>query len=118
MHVNAKRQAIRQALSLAASESRIKVVETVETKGTVKPLVDFLNKIEATGKVLLVVSQKDELVERATRNLQNVKAVHASYLNVYDLLNADTIVVSQKSLDIINEWLGKTAKAAPAKEEK
>ncbi|HJP96197.1 MAG TPA: 50S ribosomal protein L4 [Candidatus Saccharimonadales bacterium] len=106
MHVNAKRQAIRQALSLAASEDRIKVVETFETKGAVKPVVEFLNKIEATGKVLLVVSQKDELVERATRNLQNVKPVHASYLNVYDLMNADTVVISQKSLDIINEWLG------------
>lgn len=118
IHVNAKRQAIRQALSIAASENHIKVVETFETKGTVKPVVELLNKIEATGNVLLVVSQKDELVERATRNLQNVKAVHASYLNVYDVLNADTVVISQKSLEIINEWLGKAAKAAPAKEEK
>lgn len=107
MHVAAKRQAIRQALSLAAAEGHIKVVETIETKeGKVKTVLNLLNKIEAKGNVLLVASLKDDLLERATRNLQNVKAVHASYLNVYDLLNADTVVISQKSLDIINEWLG------------
>lgn len=107
MHVAAKRQAIRQALSLAAAEGHIKVVETIETKeGKVKTVLNLLNKIEAKGNVLLVSSLKDDLLERATRNLQNVKAVHASYLNVYDLLNADTVVISQKSLDIINEWLG------------
>lgn len=119
MHVNAKRQAIRQALSIAAEEGRIKIVETIETKdGKVKPVIELLNKIEAKGKVLMVVSLKDDLLDRATRNLQNLKTVHASYLNVYDLLNADVVVMSKKSLEIINEWLGKAADAAPAKEEK
>lgn len=117
IHVNAKRQAIRQALSLAASESRIKVIETFEAKtGKVSDTAKFLSKVEATGSVLIVVSEKDALVERATRNLPKVKAVQARYLNVYDILNADTIVISQKSLDIVTEWLGQ-AKAAK-KEEK
>jgi large subunit ribosomal protein L4 len=119
MHVGAKRQAIRQALSIAADEGRIKVVEAIETKdGKVKPVIELLNKIEAKGNVLLVVDLKDDMLERATRNLQNLKTVHASYLNVYDLINADAVVVSKKSLEIINEWLGKAAPAAPAKEEK
>ncbi len=106
---NAKRQAIRQALSLAAAEGRIKVVETIECKeGTVKPIVNLLAKIEATGNVLLVASLKDDKFERATRNLQGVKGVQAMYLNVYDIMNADVIVISQKSLEMINEWLGGT----------
>lgn len=103
----AKRLAIRQALSLAASEGRIKVVESFETKeGKVADTLKLLKKIDATGSVLLVVDLKDELVERATRNVQNVKAVSANYLNVYDLLNSDTVVISAKSLEVINEWLG------------
>lgn len=105
--VGAKRQAIRQALSLAASEGRIKVVETIDCKdGKVKPVLNLLSKIEAKGNTLIVVDLKDELVVRATRNLPKVKAVQALYVNVYDVMNADTIVISQKSLDIINEWLG------------
>ncbi len=107
MQTGAKRLAIRQALSL--KNDAIKVIETFECKeGTVKPTLKLLDKIEAKGNIIIVVSQKDELVERATRNLPTVKAVQARYLNVYDLLNADTIVISQKSLDIIHEWLGET----------
>jgi large subunit ribosomal protein L4 len=109
---NSKRQAIRQALSLAASEGRIKVVEEFATKGKVAETDKFLTKIEAKGSVLLVVSVKDEVVERATRNLRNVKAVSATYLNVYDLLNSDSIVIAQPALEAVNEWLGKTAKPA------
>lgn len=121
MHTDAKRQAIRQALSLAANEDKIKVIETFECKdGKVSQTKAFLDKIEATGSVLLVVSTKDSMVERATRNLQNVKPIHAMYLNVFDLLNADTIVISKKSLELVNEWLGTAVqKAKPAaKEEK
>jgi large subunit ribosomal protein L4 len=117
LHITAKRQAIRQALSLKADAKAIKVIETFECKdGTIKPTVNLLKKIEATGKVLIVVSLKDNLVERATRNLPKVKAVQATYLNVYDVMNADTIVVSKKALDMIHEWLGDaSAKATTAK---
>lgn len=107
IHVNAKRIALRQALSLAGEEKRIRVIETFECKdGKVAETKKLFNKIEATGTVLLVVSQKDALVERATNNLPKVKAVHANYLNVYDIMNADVIVMSKKALDLVHEWLG------------
>jgi len=113
--VNAKRQALRQALSLAASEGRIRVVEAFASKeGKVADTIKLLSKIEAKGSVLLVVDNKDELVERATRNLNGVKAVSATYLNVYDLLNSDVVVITEKSLDAVNEWLGKSAKPVKA----
>lgn len=119
LHVTAKREAIRQALSLKADAGAIKVIETFECKdGTVKPTIKLLDKIEAKGNVLVVVSHKDELVERATRNLPNVKAVHAKYLNVFDIMNTDTIVISHKSLDIVHEWLGGSLAKAGVKEGK
>lgn len=105
--VAAKRQAIRQALSLAASENRIRVIEDFVNKDAkVKATAGLLAKIDAKGSVLLVVDHKDEAVERATRNLPNVKAVQAMYLNVFDILNSDAIVVTEKSLELINAWLG------------
>jgi len=106
LSVNARRQALRQALSLASKENRIKIIEAfVCPEGKVKPTVNLLKKLEAAGNILIVVPEKDNLVERATRNLPRVKAVHARYLNVYDIMNADTIVISKDSLDIIHEWL-------------
>ncbi len=103
----AKRQAIRQALSLKADADAVRIIETFACEdGTVKPTIKLLEKIDATGSVLIAVSNKDNLVERATRNLPNVKAVQAKYLNVYDIMNADTVVISKKALDIVHEWLG------------
>jgi len=115
MHVGAKRLAIRQALSLAADENRIKVVEDFAFDSKVKTTVAFLQKIDAKGSVLAVTDVKDDKSDRATSNLQNVKVVHAQYLNVYDILNSDVIVISKPALKLVQEWLGKAAKAKEAK---
>jgi large subunit ribosomal protein L4 len=115
----AKRKALRQALSMAASEGRIKVIETIECKdGKAGPIAKLLTKLEAKGNTLLVCSLKDDLAVRATRNLRSVKIVQANYLNVFDIMNADTIVISEKSLVIITDWLASSAKATTVKEDK
>ncbi len=109
MPVATKRLAIRQALSLAADAKRVFIIETFECKdGTVAPTIKLLEKLEVTGSVLLVLDIKDLLAERATRNLPLVKVVQAKYLNVYDLMNADKIVITSKALDMVHEWLGKS----------
>ncbi len=100
-----KRQALRQALSLANKSQKILVAEFTAADGKVKSTTEFLAKHKLERRVLLVVDTKDELVDRATRNVANVKAVQATYLNVFDILNADTIVISKKSVDLIKEWL-------------
>jgi large subunit ribosomal protein L4 len=116
----AKRLAIRQALSLAASENHIMVIESFETKGKVADTVKLLSKLDAkrSRSVLLVLDQKDDLTNRATRNVQGVKAVSATYLNVHDLLNADVVVITQKALDAVTDWLGAPSKPAAKKEAK
>ena len=102
-----KQLALRQALSLAAKEDRLKIIETFECKeGKVNQTATLLKKIGLSGTVLIVVSLKDDLVKRATRNLPNVKAVGQTYLNVFDIMNADHILMSRKSLEAINQRLG------------
>lgn len=107
VNVTAKRQALRQALSLSASENRVVVIESFENKDAkTAATAKLLAKIEAKGNVLLVLDHKDEKTERAVSNLGKVKAVNANYLNVFDIMNADTLVVTEKALAMINEWLG------------
>ncbi len=109
LHVKAKRTATRQALTLASQADKIRVIESfVSTDGTVKPTVQLLKKIDAQRRVLLVVDVKDEMVVRATRNIANLKVVQANYVSVYDVLNADTIVITKPSLEMISSWLGGT----------
>lgn len=109
----AKRQALRQALSLAAQADKLVVIETFDCPdGKVKPVLVLLKKIGAEGSVLIVVSQKDELVQRATGNIAKLKAVSVNYLTVFDLLNADKIVMSKQALEGLSSWLAPKPKEA------
>lgn len=117
LSVQSKRLALRQALSLAADSGKVKVIEMFECKeGKTAPTATLLQKIGANKNILLVVSVKDALVERATRNVPGLKAVQATYTNVFDVLNADHIIIEQKALSAINEWLGTAPKTAKPKE--
>lgn len=107
INLKAKRLALRQALSLANESGKLSVIESIDFKdGKVTEAIKFFDKIGVSRNILLVVESKTDTIDRATRNLQNVKLVSANYVNVFDLLNADSIVVSQKGLDVIHEWLG------------
>ena len=102
-----KKQALRHALTLAHEAGKIKVVETFSTMdGKTKDMVKFLDKVGGEGRLLCVVSERKPAEENAASNIPNLKVTSAKYLNVYDVINADQIIISQKSLTIISEWLG------------
>lgn len=115
MNSKAKRQAIRQALSAASSAGKIIVIEDIVSKaGKTAELAKLLTKIGASRNVLIVVERKTPELERAARNLPNVKIVSATYVNVYDTLNADRIVFSQSALATTTRWLGAKSASKPA----
>ena len=58
-----KRLAIRQALSLQASDNKISVVESFETEGRVKTTIELLAKLKLTGRIVLVVPEKTDLID-------------------------------------------------------
>lgn len=109
----AKRQALRQALSAKAKDNSIMILESFENAdGKVNTTIKLLQKIGITGQVLLVVGQKDALIDRATRNITGVKASSAMYLNVFDVINADQIIVTKDALERIYQWLGASSTVA------
>ena len=101
-----KRVAIRQALTLANQAKKIVVTE-IKTTGKTAEIAKFLADNKFDRKVLLVVDEKTPELMRATNNLQSVLLVRANYLNVYHILNADTIVLTPKTLPILTSWLDK-----------
>ncbi len=112
LNVKAKRQATRQALSIANQDNKICVVEKFDPKdGKTSSVVKLLAKITATGNVLIVVEDKTDNIRRSTSNLSSVIVVQAKYVNVYDVINADMVVITQKALDVMNTWLGETEPA-------
>lgn len=114
---SAKKQALRQALTMASEADKISVIESFEPKaGSTKSSFGLLTKLGHTKNVLLIVAEKDKLLERSISNLAAVNVVQANYLNVYDILNADQLIITAPSLSLISQWLApaKKAVAVPA----
>lgn len=102
---NAKKIAVRQALSLKNADKAV-IVESIATTGKTKEIAKKLNDLKLADKaVLMVVSEKAPEVLRATNNIPNLKLVRATYLNVFDVLNADAIVFSETALKATENWL-------------
>lgn len=102
-----KQQATRQALSLAVTDGRLIVVESVSFKNSkTAEAAKFMLKIGAKGNTVFAVANKTDEITRATRNLANVKLVSVKYLNVFDIINADHLVITNDSLKVLSEWLG------------
>lgn len=101
-----KRVAIKQALTLANKDNRI-IVKDISTTGKTAEIVKFLQDNKIDRKMLIVVDEKTPELIRATNNLRQVRLVSALYLNVFDILNADTIVLNNKSVPVITDWLNK-----------
>jgi large subunit ribosomal protein L4 len=119
LNTKAKRQAVRQALSMASVSDKIIVMEDVIAKeGKTAALVALLAKVGATRNIILVVDHKSDDLLQAARNLAKVKVVSARYVTVYDVLNADHVVFSQAALAETTDWLGSAKKASPGKEAK
>jgi len=121
LNVKAKRQAVRQALSLASTEGKLVIIEDIVAKtGKTAELARLLAKVGASRNILIVVDQKAPELVRAARNLPNVQVVSANYINVYDVLNADCLVFSQAALQATTAWLAdaKREKNSPGEEAK
>jgi large subunit ribosomal protein L4 len=103
---SAKRVALKQALSLANKAGKVQFIEAFDTKSSkTSNVAKLLNKLSLEGQGLLVAVNKDENLVLSTRNLKGVKLTKPQYLNVYDLLNADYILIDKPSSDVINDWL-------------
>ncbi|GHU06738.1 50S ribosomal protein L4 [Alphaproteobacteria bacterium] len=110
-----KRVALRQALTLANKDKKIIITETYSCpQGKTKEALALLKKhnISTKERVLLVIGVKDDLVLRSTNNLKNIIVSNPKYLNVFNILNADKIIISQKALPMVVEWLKKSPSEA------
>ena len=103
----AKRQAVCQALSMKNAEKAVIVLEQpVKLTGKTKDAVKVLKDLKLDGKnVLAVTAEKTPEALRSTNNLPNVKLVRATYLNVFDIMNADAIVFGKAGLEAATKWL-------------
>lgn len=103
----AKRQAVCQALSMKNADKAVFVLDKdAKLTGKTKDAVKILKDMKLDGKyVLAVAAEKTPEVLRSTNNIANLKLVRATYLNVFDIMNADAIVFSEAGLKAAEKWL-------------
>lgn len=97
-----KRVALRQALTVKSDKV---LVADVKTTGKTAEVAKFLKENNLNRRVLIVAEKTDELI-RATNNISEALLVSPMYLNVFDILNADHIVIAPKAIETIENWLG------------
>ena len=101
-----RRLALRSALSAKAAASEIILLDELNFEGgKTTETVTLLKNLEVQGSAVILLPEHNENVERSARNLENVKTLHAHYLNIRDLLGHDYIIMSKSALSIIEGFL-------------
>lgn len=98
--------ALRSALSLKAQEKKLVIVDSLEMSSLkTKDVKAMLSKLNLTGKVLFVTSNDAENLYMGSRNLDKVNVILAEELNVFDIVNSDTLVIDEAAAAAIEEVL-------------
>jgi large subunit ribosomal protein L4 len=99
-----KRLAMKSALSTKVADSELIVVDKIALdEFKTKVMVEMLAAIGADKKALIVLPEVDKKVIKSASNIQGVKTAQVNELNVYDILNADKLVIAKDAVSKIEE---------------
>ena len=99
-----RRLALKSALSAKAAENEIIVVNAITTdEYKTKKMVAMLKAIEAGKKTVIVRPEVDDKVIKSANNIPGVKTAQVNTINVYDILNADKLIIAKDAVSKIEE---------------
>ena len=99
-----KRLALKSVLSAKAAQGEIVVVDKIALDAIkTKDFRSFLAAVKAEGKAAVITPEANEIIVKSARNLPGVVTAPAKLINVYDLLNAKTLVIDKEALAVIEE---------------
>ena len=102
-----KKVAIRQALSIKNKAKAVIVTDkALKQTGKTKDAAKYIESLGLSGKnILAVTHEKTPELIKMTNNLSNLKLVRATYLNVFDIMNADAVVFTPDAIKDVEAWL-------------
>ncbi len=99
-----RRLALLGALSGKVAEDNFKVIDAITaTEYKTRVMADMLKAVNAGKKALIVFAEKNDMAIGSCRNIPGVKTAYTNTLNVYDILNSDTIVIEKAATQKITE---------------
>jgi len=99
-----KRLALKSALSAKVAENNLVVIDSIKMDSVkTKTFAGFLNAVGAEKKPLVVTAEADLNIVKSGRNIPGCEITFANLLNVYDVVNANKLVVDKAALAKIEE---------------
>ena len=99
-----KRLALKSVLSAKAAEGKLVVIDSIKMDAIkTAEFRKFLNAVKVDGKAVVVTPEVDTVIVKSARNIPGVLTTIANMLNVYDIINAQYLVVDQAALAKIEE---------------
>ena len=99
-----KRLAMKSALSAKAQAEEIVVIDAIKMDSIkTKTFKTFLTAVGVNGKALVVTAENDAIVVKSAANIPGILVTFANLINVYDILNAQKLVVDKAALAKIEE---------------
>ncbi len=99
-----RRLAMKSALSAKVADEELIVLDSLQFEAIkTKEMANVVKALETGRKVLFVLPEKNDIIYRSARNIAGVKTTLVNTLNVYDILNADTVVLLKDSVSKIEE---------------
>lgn len=101
-----RRAALRSALTVKASNGEIVVLEGLSLDAPkTKEMAAIVHRLVQDSTALVLLADHNENVEKSARNLADIKALLAPYLNVRDLLGYNKLVLPLDALDVVASFL-------------
>ena len=99
-----KRLALKSALSAKTAAEELTVVNELKLDEikTAKA-AEILSALKAGKKTLIVLPEKDDIIYKSARNIAGVKVATVNTISTYDILNANTLVVTEAGIKKIEE---------------
>ena len=99
-----RRLAMKSALSSKVAENEIIVVDELKfEEPKTKEMIKFLQAVNAAKKALIVTADKDENVVKSAANIPGVRTVLATTMNVYEIVNHESFIVTKEAVELIEE---------------
>ena len=99
-----RRKALFSALSEKARAGEVIGLDKYEAKAPkTKEFAELLTKLPVERNALVVIPEKDQVIQKSSSNLSNVKTVLASYLNIHDLQKYRTVVILKDAVKALED---------------
>lgn len=102
-----RRLALCSALSAKAAVNQIIILDALNfDQPKTAEMIQLLDNLEVAGSAVILLSERNENVEKSAHNLSDVKTLRANYLNIRDLLGHNYVIIPKEAVSLIEGFLG------------